>query len=217
MKQNELIKICLLLQKAKETGYNKEVNFITSFLLKNGLYDLYFEPMEINNKNKFDNCNYIDNLSFELTDKFNVGYSCFVVTGLKYDILVDYKYNNKELSVCSLEGIDKLFDLIPVSYFVKNLNHTSSIELLKTATKEILLNKTVNEVNSILVDFVTYNKCSKVSDFVFKRNDSYYLKYDVDSSQYSEVDITEVKQFIFDFVNSLEYIEEFELIYEYIL
>ena len=194
-------------------GYKKESDFILKELLLTGTDQTTFE--KIIDSNKFNNSNYFDNLSYELTDKYNVCYSCFTDIEGKTEILEAY-YSSLELKVLSLDGIDKLFYLLSDETLIDYIDYTEAIKQLQKVTKEILYNLTITQLNKVLLNFFSYNKFPVEKDIIFRhKNDILLLNTANMSYNVVDYELTDLKEFINDIVDNMVYISDFGLLFDY--
>ena len=209
----EVLKSVAINQSLYNCGYKKESSFILSYLLKNGYEDC--ELVETD-KDNWDLINWFDNLSADLTDKYDCGYPLFtVVTGI-YEVLSTY-YSTYDLNLLrpnsletlySLQTEDRLFDYIDINEAVKDL---------RTVLTVIFKNMNINRLNEVLKDIAVYNKCAKVEDIVFIHNCSLFINYSQDNNEYIKSSITDLFDFIEDITDSFDYFEDFQFIFEDIL
>lgn len=137
-------------------------------------------------------------------------------------------YNeNKVLRSCILvQTLEKIGynEEIPTitNYFLKYnvIDFEKAKTILSEDLKYILINMSVKQLNKFMRDYLSYYLNENIStDIIFEYNNFYYICFDYCSNkgEYTQITINEVKEFIIDFVNSIEEIEDYELIYEVIL
>lgn len=216
--ENKVLRSCILVQTLEKIGYNEEIPTITNYFLKYNVFDTE-NIEELTQSTMFESENYIDNLSSILTEKFKIGYPLFIDCESMFEVLLNY-YNIKELNICSLLGIHKLFALLTTTQLIELIDFEKAKTILSKDLKYILINMSVKQLNKFMKDYLSYYLNENIStDIIFEYNNFYYICFDYcnNKGEYTQITINEVKEFIIDFVNSIEEIEDYELIYEVIL
>ena len=218
--KDKVLRSCILTNELQKIGFIEEEDFILSYFLKNNVFDTQLlDYVEESQQTMFEESNYIDNLSSELVEVFEVGVPLFNDIVAMLEVLNNF-YDAKELKLLTFIGVHKLFATVPTLQLLELIDLNKATQQLKRVTKTRLLNMSVEEFNKFIKKYLSYYLNYTVTeDIVFKFNDSYYLNYDIVNTptEYFKVEIEEVKEYIIDFVDNMDNIEDFELIYEYML
>ena len=210
-----IIKYLAFIQALQSMGYNKEAKFIFKWFMSHGVE--YVENEELEDTNPFNNNNYIDSLSYDLTEAFNCGYPCFTCQDAMITILKPV-YGVYDLINISFEGVQKLIDYQETTnpnFYYEFVDFNKALEFLKPILTLKLEGLTVPELNDFFNEWRTYNNHPK-SLYVFEVNEDIFINYNLDNTTYYKIDLMELHHHIKAFVDSLT-LEDMELILGVIL
>ena len=208
---NKTDKISCLIESSVNHGYNvSEVIFITSYFIKNGFYSII--EVEDITTNRYDASIYLDDLSLEFVDKFNICVDALLSSNIALDVL-KLVYSEYELKVLTPISIMELLDITTSINWTHIKNFNSTVEVLKKALLNIILSMDVEDINKLLKQhYSIFNNRNIECDLIFKHNNSYFVTFNF--SEYIKVD--SIGSYVEDIIMSLEY-EDIQLIIDIIL
>lgn len=211
---SNILRVMAVYQTLYNNGYIKESDFILDYLIKNGCDDTDFYELD---GNIFDTNNWIDGLSIALTDKYDIGYPCFIVMDAFIGILKEFPtFNLSTLLNLSFKGINDLFWWLDDAFLMDYIDIDDALKDLKAYLKSYILKQPVNKVNKIIKDYMVYCKMLYTNDILFKYDDAIYISYDIDDT-FIKSNMDDYEEFISDLIDEMAYIEDMIIIYDLIL
>jgi len=218
---NSCVKLSCLVGEAISEGYEGEATFIASYFFKK-LVDTSYPNFyvvdcckeDITQRN--DSLYYLDFLSCDITEEFNICCDCFISVNLMFEVLSNH-YNSKELSTVELNKVSELYEVTnKISW--RDIKHFDKVTtILKTVVVDYLQQLEVGELNKVLKShFEVFNNTTLNKEFIYSIDNSYLVCTSEDFKEYTLLNTEELKSYVEDIVFSFEF-EDLEVLIDCIL